>query len=85
MKFMEQEVAAQHEEAARESEDPFSDISDTDVEPLPKRSRPMKVKTTTRQQIINRIATAWEKIKAKLDMVAKSFVVTGINKDFNES
>ena len=83
MKFMEEEVAVQHEEAARESDNPFSDVSDTDMEPPAKRSHPIKVKPASRQQIINWIATAWEKIKAKPDMVAKSFVVTSIAQDLH--
>ena len=45
---------------------------------------PDEGKIATHQQIIDWIATAWEKIKVNQDMVVKSFVVTGITPDFIE-
>ena len=86
LKFMEQSVAALEQEQM-ESDDPFSSESESELddgqrqnitELLLRRTKPMAVKPASKQTLVNWVETAWNKLKEKPDMVAKSFVVTGI-------
>lgn len=86
LKFMERSVADLEQEQM-DSDDPFSGGSETELEEhqhqeitelLLRRKKPMAVKPASKQTLINWVETAWRKLKEKPDMVAKSFVVTGI-------
>ena len=83
------ELEKQHEEEEM-SDDPFEsseeDNSNDEIQQLLCRiPKPVIIKPASRQSIINWVASAWEKITQHPDMVAKSFVVTGIAQDLDGS
>ena len=93
LKFMEMSVA-ELEQEQMDSDDPFSSDSENEVEGqkqqeitelLSRRKKPMAVKPASKQTLINWVETAWKKLKEKPDMVAKSFIVTGITPSMDGS
>lgn len=84
--FMEKSVMELHKQQEEEeemSDDPFEsadeDSSNDEIQRLLcRRPKPIVIKPASRQSIIDWVASAWKKIEEHPDMVAKSFVVTGI-------
>ena len=92
LEFMEKsvtELEIQQDEEAELSDDPFAssdEESNDDIQQLlSKRPKPVVFKPASRQSIIDWVASAWKKIEQQPDMVAKSFVVTGIAHALNGS
>ncbi len=84
------ELEKQQEEEEELSDDPFasSDEDDSNDEIqrlLSRKPKPIVVKPASKQSIIDWVASAWKKIEQQPDMVAKSFVVTGIAQDLDGS
>ena len=52
---------------------------------LCRRPTPIVIKPASRQSIINWVTSAWKKIEQQPEMVAKSFVVTGIAQELDGS
>lgn len=90
--FMERWVLEMEKQSEEEemSDDPFEsdeeDNSNDEIQQLlSRRPKPVVIKPASRQAIIDWVASAWEKIAQNPDMVAKSFVVTGIAQNLDGS
>ena len=100
LKFMEDGIAMQEDEqdgegylsddplaSSNESEDEAEDTAADEISKLLTKSRTKKmfaVKPASKQILINWTERAWRKVKKKPEMVAKSFVVTGISQHLGE-
>ena len=91
--FMEKsviEMEEQQEEQEEMSTDPFGscdeDNTNDEIQQLhSRRPKPIVIKSASRQFIIGWVTSAWKKIEQHPEMVAKSFVVTGIAQELDGS
>ena len=80
------ELEKQQEEEEEMGDDPFESCDEDSLNDeiqwlLCKRTKPIIITPASRQSIIDWVASAWSKIEQHPDMVAKSFLVTGIASD----
>ena len=88
--FMEKSVTELEQEDGETSDDPFAssdeDESNDEIRQLLRRKpNPIVVKPASKQSIVDWVASAWKKIEQRPTMVAKSFLVTGIAQELDES
>ena len=91
--FMEKsviEMEEQQEEQEEMSDDPFGSCDEDNTNDeiqqlLSRRPKPIVIKPASRQSIVDWVASAWKKIEQHPEMVAKSFVVTGIAQELDGS
>lgn len=83
---MQESVTKQENQQAEEgemSDDPFAssdeeDTTDEIQQLLTRKLKPIVIKPAKKQSIIDWVDRAWKKIGSQQEMVAKSFIVTGI-------